>query len=62
MSTVHEAVYAAFHGLSVASISLITNYAAGISNSKLSHAEVMETAEKTKNEFEKLIKRIIILV
>ncbi|NWF50542.1 MAG: purine-nucleoside phosphorylase, partial [Ignavibacteriaceae bacterium] len=37
MSTVHEAVYAAYVGMKVAAISCITNFAAGISNQKLSH-------------------------
>jgi purine-nucleoside phosphorylase len=62
MSTFHEAVYAANQGLKVGAISCITNYAAGMSSSKLSHAEVMETAEMVKLNFEKLIKKIIELV
>ena len=59
MSTVHEAIYAAYLGLSVASISCITNYAAGLSPQKLSHQEVMETAELVKKDFEGLVKKII---
>ncbi len=62
MSTVHEAVFAAFHGVEVASISLITNYAAGLAPEKLSHQDVMETAEKVKADFERLVKKIIELV
>jgi purine-nucleoside phosphorylase len=62
MSTVHEAIYSAYHGLDVASISLITNYAAGLSPEKLSHKEVMETAELSKDKFERLVKRIIALL
>ena len=62
MSTVHEALFAAYCGLEVASISCITNYAAGISTSKLNHAEVTETANIVKGKFELLVKRIIALV
>jgi len=59
MSTAHEALFAAKLGISVAAFSLITNYAAGISPVKLSHQEVIETAEKVKPVLEKLIKRFI---
>ena len=62
MSTVHEALFAAYSGLQVASVSCITNYAAGISSSKLNHAEVTETANIVKEKFERLVKRIISLV
>lgn len=62
MSTVHEAIFAAYNGISVSSISLITNYAAGLSPNKLSHQEVMETAELAKNKFERLVNKIIELV
>jgi purine-nucleoside phosphorylase len=46
MSTVPEAIVARQCGLNVAGISCITNLAAGISREKLSHAEVLETAER----------------
>ena len=59
MSTVHEAIYASIKNIEVGAISLITNHAAGISKVKLSHQEVIETAELAKVKFEKLIKRII---
>lgn len=59
MSTVHEAVYAAYLGMEVAAISCITNMAAGLSSQKLSHTEVMETAEMVKKDFERLVKKII---
>ncbi len=59
MSTVHEAIFAAFIGLKAASISCVTNYAAGISNKKLNHAEVTETANLVKDKFERLVKRVI---
>ncbi|HMN49754.1 MAG TPA: purine-nucleoside phosphorylase [Ignavibacteriaceae bacterium] len=59
MSTVHEAVYASYLGLQTAAISCITNYAAGISANKLSHAEVTATADKVKNIFARLVKAVI---
>jgi len=62
MSTVHEAIFAANKGIQVSSISLITNHAAGLSPEKLSHEEVIETAELTKEKFERLVKKIIGLI
>jgi purine-nucleoside phosphorylase len=59
MSTVHEAYYASYMGLKVASISCITNFAAGLSLRALSHNEVMETAVEVKDNFERLVKRSI---
>lgn len=59
MSTVHELVLALKFGMNPIAISCITNYAAGISNQKLSHSEVTETADRVKSDFERLIKRII---
>lgn len=62
MSTVHEAFYASSLGLKVGSISCITNFAAGLSPQKLSHQEVMETAERVKHNFERLLKKTIELL
>jgi purine-nucleoside phosphorylase len=56
MSTVPEAVVARQCGLRVAAISCITNLAAGISGKNLSHAEVLETAERVKALAAKLLK------
>jgi purine-nucleoside phosphorylase len=56
MSTVPEAIVARQCGLLVAGISCITNLAAGISKEKLSHAEVLETAERVKKSGAQLIK------
>ncbi len=55
MSTVPEAVAARQCGLNVAGVSCITNLAAGISRGKLSHAEVLETAERVKKSGAALI-------
>jgi len=59
MSTVHEAVYAVSRGMRCAGISCITNFAAGISDQKLSHEEVTVTANRVKGNFERLIKKFI---
>jgi purine-nucleoside phosphorylase len=56
MSTVPEAMVARQCGLNVAAISCITNLAAGISKENLSHAEVLETAERVKTLAAKLLK------
>lgn len=46
MSTVPEAIVARQWGLNVAAISCITNAAAGLAKTTLSHADVLETAER----------------
>jgi purine-nucleoside phosphorylase len=56
MSTVPEAVVARQCGLRVAGMSCITNLAAGLSRSPLSHAEVLETAERVKKTGTNLLK------
>jgi purine-nucleoside phosphorylase len=48
MSTVPEAMVARQCGLNVAGISCVTNAAAGISREKLSHTEVLGTAERVR--------------
>jgi purine-nucleoside phosphorylase len=62
MSTVHEAVFSSFLGMEASAISCITNYGAGISESRLSHRDVTETAGLVKEKFENLVKRIIKLI
>lgn len=57
MSTVPEAIVGRQCGLRVAAVSCITNLAAGISPQKLSHTEVLETAERVKNRGAGLIKK-----
>ncbi|CUT00860.1 purine-nucleoside phosphorylase [Candidatus Kryptobacter tengchongensis] len=59
MSTVPEVITANYLGMRVLGISCITNYAAGISSTKLSHEEVTEVAQRVKNEFSLLIKETI---
>ena len=62
MSTAHEAVFAGYLGMETSSVSLITNMAAGISQNKLSHKEVTDTANLAKDKFEKLVKKILFLI
>lgn len=59
MSTVPEAIVANYCGLNVLGISCITNQAAGVGETKLSHSEVIESANLAKNKFKGLIKEII---
>lgn len=59
MSTVPEALAANYCGMEVLGISCITNSAAGVHPTRLSHAEVVETAEKIKNPFKKLILSVV---
>lgn len=56
MSTVPEAVVAKHSGIKVVAVSCITNMAAGVTNNKLSHEEVKETADRVKNQFKEIIK------
>jgi purine-nucleoside phosphorylase len=62
MSTVHEAVYAAYLGIQTTALSCITNLAAGISPVKLSHEEVTTTARLAEKKLENLLKRAIALL
>lgn len=62
MSTVHEALFGIKLGMKIGAVSLITNHAAGISPQKLSHQEVIYTAEKSKVMFEQLVKKTISLI
>ncbi|MBK7857592.1 MAG: purine-nucleoside phosphorylase [Archangiaceae bacterium] len=59
MSTVPEVIAAAHMGVKVAGISCITNLAAGISKTALSHEEVGETAEKSRGIFQRLLERFL---
>lgn len=62
MSTVPE-IYTSYSlGMKTIGISLISNLAAGISQNKLSHAEVTETANNVKDRFSELMKRLILSI
>ena len=59
MSTVPEVIVANHCGLRVLGISCITNMAAGISDQKLTHEEVTETATEARGRFMDLIHYIV---
>lgn len=59
MSTVPEVIAAKHCGIKVLGISCMTNMAAGILDTPLSHEEVTETSNRIKNDFAKLITDII---
>ncbi|MFB6362584.1 purine-nucleoside phosphorylase [Paenibacillus elgii] len=59
MSTVPEVLVARHAGMEVLGFSCISNMAAGILDQPLSHAEVMETTERVKPKFLKLVLGII---
>jgi len=57
MSTVPEAIVARQCDIRVAALSCITNLAAGRSRALLSHAEVLDTAERVKSLAAQLLKQ-----
>jgi purine-nucleoside phosphorylase len=59
MSTVPEAIVARHMGLKVLGISCITNMAAGISEAPINHEEVIETGQRVKESFTRLLRRVI---
>ncbi|BBB32954.1 purine-nucleoside phosphorylase [Thermotomaculum hydrothermale] len=59
MSTVPEVIAARHANLKVLGVSCITNLAAGVSENPLSHEEVLETTEKVKYHFGKLIMKFL---
>lgn len=59
MSTVPEVIAARQMNIKVFGISCITNMAAGISKNKLSHQEVIETSERVKKDFIKIISGVV---
>lgn len=59
MSTAIEAVVANHMSITTVGVSLITNYAAGISKEKLSDDDVIKTAAKSGKDFQKLFVEII---
>ena len=59
MSTLPEIKEAGLLGLNVLTLSVITNFAAGISKTSLSHEEVLFNAKTSKHKMIKLLSGII---
>lgn len=59
MSTVFETIAARHMGMRVLGISCLTNKAAGLSNQKISHQEVMENNAKVASKFAQVLREII---
>jgi len=59
MSTVPEATMAASVGLKVLGISIITNFAAGLSKQKLDHKEVLEYGKKAEDRLASLLTKLV---
>lgn len=62
MSTVPEVIVANHCGIKTVGISCLTNMAAGILNQQLNHEEVIETSNRVKNDFIKLMNKVIELI
>ena len=59
MSTLPEIQEGGNLGLNLLTLSLLTNYAAGISKTSLTHEEVLENAKKSTNKMVKLLSGIV---
>ena len=59
MSTVPEVIVARARGMKVVGISTVTNLAAGLGAPTLSHAEVLETANRVKGDLARLVRGIV---
>ncbi len=59
MSTVQETIAARQLGARVIGLSVLTNLAAGVSPTQLSHDEVKETAARVQEPFAKLIQKVV---
>ena len=59
MSTVPEVIAAAHMGMHTLGLSLISNYAAGVTGEKLTHEEISEAGEAAKEGFSALIMNIL---
>jgi purine-nucleoside phosphorylase len=59
MSTVPEVIAARQMGIKVFGVSCVTNMASGLSDKPLSHQEVVETSNKAKEKFIKIIREML---
>ena len=55
MSTVPEVIVARALGVRCVAISCLTNYAAGVTDEPLDHADVMETTKIVQADFQRLV-------
>ena len=62
MSTVPEVIVANHSGIKTVGISCLTNMAAGILDQPLNHEEVIETSARVKNDFIRLMNRVIEII
>ena len=60
MSTVPEVLTAVHCGIQVLGLSCVTNLAAGISKTKLTHQEVMEAGKLANEKFSILVREIVL--
>ena len=61
MSTAPEALVAGHCGMRVLGISCITNHAAGVTDQKLDHSEVVEVAARVHDTFQKLLELVLMV-
>ena len=59
MSTVPEVILARFFGLRCAAVSVVTNYAAGLSGGDPSHAETQAVAAQAADRLKRLLRAFI---
>ena len=62
MSTIPEAIIANWCGINVLGISCLTNYACGVLDQPLNHQEVIDTANRVKADFKKLLFELVKVV
>jgi purine-nucleoside phosphorylase len=60
MSTVPEVILARLHGLSCVAVSLVTNFAAGLSGGDPSHEETQDFARRGSERFQQLLRAFIV--